>query len=222
MTKQKRIFLILAVIATLVLSIIAVITAIRLQQVGTQPVAPNVPKSKPKAQETINECHKTWTIGELTGTPTSTGTITPTATPTGSGLACTTIDLPGGTSRSQGESIRFLCNGNPAASVTQCRFRFGDGSAEVFDDDCNILHSYASTGTYTISCEVKDANGDWHAASACGGQVEIVSGPTGTPKPTAVPTVAQEKLPSAGGIGQTVGVVVGGIGVLLLGLLMLL
>lgn len=236
MKKQKRVLLILAVIATLVLSIIAVVTAIRLQQIGTQPVAPSVPKSKPKAQET-NQCQKSWTIAEgPSSTPTPTGTLTPTPTPTpgpsatpGGGLACTSIDLPGGTSRTQGENIRFLCHGSTDSSVTQCRFRFGDGSVETFSDSCNVLHSYASTGSYNISCEVKDSGGNWHAASSCAGQLEIVSGPTstptpgsGTPVPTAVPTVPQQQLPSAGGIGQTIGVIVGGVGVILLGLLMLL
>ena len=47
--KQKRVLLILGVAAILLLAIVAIITAIRLQQVGTEPVAPTVPKSKPKA-----------------------------------------------------------------------------------------------------------------------------------------------------------------------------
>ena len=45
-----------------------------------------------------------------------------------------------------------LRSGTPGSDVTQCRFRFGDGSAESLDDDCNILHSYSSVGTYPVSC----------------------------------------------------------------------
>lgn len=45
---------------------------------------------------------------------------------------------------------------------------------------------------------------------------------TNTPRPTTLPTVAQVELPEAGGIDETIGLVVGGIGMLLLGLLLLL
>ena len=58
--KQKRVLLILGVAAILLLAIVAIITAIRLQQVGTEPVAPTVPKSKPKAAEVTSQ--KTWMI----------------------------------------------------------------------------------------------------------------------------------------------------------------
>ena len=69
--KQKRILLILGVVAVLLLAMVAIITAIRLQQVGTEPVAPSVPKSKPRAEEVIptpgpnSACRKTWTIAAV-------------------------------------------------------------------------------------------------------------------------------------------------------------
>jgi hypothetical protein len=66
--------------------------------------------------------------------------------------------------------------------VTQCRFRFGDGSEEAFDDDCNLFHSYSMTGSPEISCEVRAPNGQWKAAGACGGRLEIVAAPTATPE----------------------------------------
>ena len=51
--KTKRLMTIGGVLLILALLIIAVITALRLQQIGTEPVAPSVPKSQPKAQGAI-------------------------------------------------------------------------------------------------------------------------------------------------------------------------
>lgn len=45
---------------------------------------------------------------------------------------------------------------------------------------------------------------------------------TNTPRPTAVPTVTEQTLPEAGGIRETIGLTVGGLGLLLIGLLLLL
>lgn len=247
--KQKRLMTIGGVLLILALLIIAVITALRLQQIGTEPVAPSVPKSKPQAQGAIptpgadSACKKTFQIAQgptLTPTITPTGGASPTATltPTGTGgLVCKDISIAGGTTRKSGEQINFTCNGTPSSDVTQCRFRFGDGSAEILDDDCNVLHSYSTTGTYPVSCEVKDRSGSWKSSGACGGQIEIttVTGsgtPTLTPTkkpsggatsgPTKVPTVPAESLPEAGGFGPTLGVITAGIGAVIMGILLIL
>lgn len=257
--KQKRLMTIGGVLLILALLIIAVITALRLQQIGTEPVAPSVPKSQPKAQAAIptpgadSACQKTFQIAQgptLTPTVTPTGgpspTATPTgaagtATPTGTGLICKDISITGGTTRKTGEQINFTCNGTPGSDVTQCRFRFGDGSADALDDDCNILHSYSSAGTYPVSCEVKDRSGSWKSSGACGGQVEITAvtgsgtpsltptkkstgGPTGTTtsSPTKVPTVPAESLPQAGGLGPTLGAITAGLGAVIIGILLIL
>lgn len=232
------------------LLIIAVITALRLQQIGTEPVAPSVPKSQPKAQAAIptpgadSACRKTFQIAQgptLTPTTTPTGGPSPTATPTGTGLVCKNISITGGTTRKTGEQINFTCNGTPSSDVTQCKFRFGDGSAEALDDDCNILHSYSSAGTYPVSCEVKDRSGSWKSSGACGGQIEITAvtgsgtpsltptkkltgGPTGatTSTPTKVPTVPAESLPQAGGFGPTLGAITAGLGAVIIGILLIL
>lgn len=160
--------LILGVAAVFMLAIVAIVTAIRLQQVGTEPVAPSVPKSKPKAEEVIptpaadSACVKTFQIAlgpTLTPTPTGTltptptGTITPTATPT--------------------------ATATPTGTLTP-----------------------TPTGTLTPT------------ATPTSGQL--------SQGPTAIPTVAQQSLPQAGGILPTVGAVVGGLGIILLGLLLLL
>lgn len=239
------------VLLILALLIIAVMTALRLQQIGTEPVAPSVPKSQPKAQAAIptpgadSVCRKTFQIAQgptLTPTVTPTGGPSPTATPTGgAGLICKDIGITGGTTRKTGEQINFTCNGTPSSDVTQCRFRFGDGSAEVLDDDCNVLHSYSTAGTYPVSCEVKDRSGSWKSSGACGGQIEIkavtgsgtpsltptkklTGGPTGTTtsSPTKVPTVPAESLPQAGGFGPTLGVITAGLGAVIIGILLIL
>ena len=251
--KTKRLMTIGGVLLILALLIIAVITALRLQQIGTEPVAPSVPKSQPKAQGAIptpgsaSACRKTFQIAQgptLTPTVTPTGSPSPTptagvgtATPTGSGLSCSNVSITGGTTRKVGEQINFTCSGTPGSDVTQCRFRFGDGSAESLDDDCNILHSYSSVGTYPVSCEVKDRSGSWKSSGACGGQVEIITATgSGTPSltptkkpsggatsgPTKVPTVPAESLPQAGGFGPTLGVITAGIGAVIMGILLIL
>jgi hypothetical protein len=72
------------IFSTIVLAGIAIFTAIRLYELRSQPVAPNVPSSIPKAAE-LNNCKLSFTITQETptGTPTATPTGTPTATPTG-------------------------------------------------------------------------------------------------------------------------------------------
>ena len=82
---KKNLGLILVFIATIILAAIAVITAIKLYQVGQKPVAPTAPESKPKAVEPTENpvvCQLTFNISTPTATPTETPTTTPTATPT--------------------------------------------------------------------------------------------------------------------------------------------
>ena len=156
----------------LALLIIAVITALKLQQIGTEPVAPSVPKSQPKAQAAIptpgaaSACRKTFQIAQgptLTPTPTGTlvptptGTITPTATPTGT---------PGPTATNTPQPTNTPVPGTPGQPTNT--------------------------------------------------PVPLAQGPT------AIPTVAQQALPQAGGIGQTIGVIVAGLGAVILGILLIL
>lgn len=72
------------ILTTVVLAGIAIFTAIRLYQTRQQPVAPNVPSSKPKADETTAiTCQLIFEIAGPTTVPTVTPTTTATATPTG-------------------------------------------------------------------------------------------------------------------------------------------
>ncbi len=74
--------LILIGLATIVLGIIAVFTAMKLYRTGNQPVAPTAPRPAP-AREPVETCRLVFTVGGVTGTPTPTGRLTPTPTPTG-------------------------------------------------------------------------------------------------------------------------------------------
>lgn len=155
-------------------------------QVGAGPTSTPTPTLTPTPTPTATVTPTPTATVTLTPTPTGTltPTLTPTATPTGtSGLVCQNLDLPGGTTRGLGENIRFVCNGSPQSQVTQCRFRFGDGSDELFDSSCNVFHAYNRAGSYDVSCEVRDSGGSWKAANACGTRLEI--------RPGATPTQAQ-------------------------------
>lgn len=150
----------------LALLIIAVITALKLQQIGTEPVVPSVPKSQPKAQAAIptpgpaSACRKTWTIAQG---PTLTPTPTPTPTPTG-----TLTPTPTGT----------------------------------------LTPTPTSTPTPTLT------------PTGTPGPTSTPGGPTAAPTP--IPTVAQQALPQAGSVGQTIGVIAAGLGAVILGILLIL
>jgi len=85
MIKNKNLFLILISLSTVILGTLAVVTAIKIYQLGKQPVAPNAPCSKPQAE---GACSLTFTVaGPPTATPilptvTPTQEVKPTATPT--------------------------------------------------------------------------------------------------------------------------------------------
>jgi len=72
---------ILILVTTVVLAGVAIFTAVRLYQLRSQPVAPNVPSSFPKAQEVASTCNLAFNLTLTTSSPTPTPTPTPTATP---------------------------------------------------------------------------------------------------------------------------------------------
>ncbi len=76
------------ILATILLAGVAIFTAIRLYQLRTQPVAPNVPSSFPQAAE--NTCTLSFSLAAVTSTPTSTATATATATSTSTATATAT------------------------------------------------------------------------------------------------------------------------------------
>ena len=88
--KKKNLVLVGIILLTIVLAVLSVITALKIKQLGTQPIAPSVPQSEPEAADTIPEippsadsCRKSFTVALApTSTPTPTGTLTPTPTST--------------------------------------------------------------------------------------------------------------------------------------------
>lgn len=85
---------ILILLATLVLGGIAVYTAVRLYQQGTQPVAPNVPGSTPSAADVTQACQAiTFTVATPTPTPTAIASATPSPSPSASPTPTATPSL---------------------------------------------------------------------------------------------------------------------------------
>lgn len=107
------------IIATLVLAGVAVFTAIRLYQLRQQPVAPNVPSSKPKAAAAPKACTAlTFTLGQ---TPTPTPTGSPTSTPTGSPTPTgTPTSTPTGNPTATPTGVPNFCNGT-CGSNSNCQ-----------------------------------------------------------------------------------------------------
>lgn len=114
------------ILATLVLAGIAIFTAIRLYQLRSQPVAPNVPTSFPKAAEIAPKCSLSFTLAMATasptGSPTSSPTGSPTASPTGSPTASPT-GTPAPTPNSCGGTCgsNFNCASNLICYQGFCR-----------------------------------------------------------------------------------------------------
>lgn len=83
---KKNWLLILITLATIGLGVIAIITAIRLNSLGTKPVAPTAPKPAPALEPSPTPgtpCTLNFCITETTPTPTTTVVVTTTPTPTG-------------------------------------------------------------------------------------------------------------------------------------------
>lgn len=101
---KKNWLLLVVTSATVLLAVLAIMTAIKIRQLG--PVAPNVPQRTPEAavseRNPVAACRLTFSLGGTTPTPTPTGsptptptgtpgpTPTPTATPTGTPTATPT------------------------------------------------------------------------------------------------------------------------------------
>lgn len=114
---------IVIILATVILAGVAVFTAIRLYQLRSQPVAPNVPSSMPEAATTnvgrcsalafsLNTGSPTPTPSETT-TPTPTSTPTPTTTPNSCNGTCqTNAGCAAGLTCFNGSCRNPLCTGN--------------------------------------------------------------------------------------------------------------
>ena len=117
---RKNIITILIILVTVILAGVAVYTAFRLYQLRQQPVAPNVPTSRPGAQEAspspspavTNTCSLAITLG-ATATPTP--TPTPTPAPECNDTCTTNADCPSDMTCSNG-----LCRHPDCVSESDC------------------------------------------------------------------------------------------------------
>jgi hypothetical protein len=150
---------------TVILAGVAIFTAFRLYQLRSQPVAPNVPSSIPKAQVTTtaptSACSLSFTISATT-TPTPTGTSTATPTPTGTSTATPT---PTGTPNS--------CNGTCGSN-----------------SNCNSgLYCYIESGKTTGYCRNTSCPTDTDCV--CSGTATPTATPAALPQSgTGWPTIA--------------------------------
>lgn len=89
--QKSKITTIGIILTTIILAGVAIFTAIRLYQTREVAVAPNVPSSKPRAQE-VSSCSLsfTLTLSTATATATSTATSTSSSSPTATSTATST------------------------------------------------------------------------------------------------------------------------------------
>ena len=107
------------ILVTILLAGIAIFTALRLYQTRDVAVAPNVPSSKPKAQEVVNTCQLSFTLTVAISTPTATATATSTSTSSSSPTATpTSTATPTATSTPTPTPVP-QCN-NSCTSNSQC------------------------------------------------------------------------------------------------------
>ncbi len=171
---KKNLTIIGIIISTVVLAILSVMTAIRIKNLGTRPVAPSVPESKPKAEELIPDsltpvpaCKSTLQATALTPSPTPEVSLTPTATLTPGPSSTPTpgpssTPTPGPSStpgpgpycdylhadKANGNApltVNFEGKGYEVTRVKGFRFTFGDGEKKEF------FGSYSSSQVQEVS-----------------------------------------------------------------------
>lgn len=245
---KKTVFIVIALVASIVVGILAILTAIRLTT--QQPVAPTAPQLKPQASEPTtvpsNTCRVEFTLNPSptpSSGPSSTPTLTPSPTPKDNvGPKCTSLSA----SPTTGDApllVTFVASGydNNDGYVAGFEFTFGDGDTKKIEqtfntnDSYTIEHSYAKVGTYVASVRVKDNNGSWSdVPDVCKQTITVRgTGPSVTQTPQLSPTIVSEvipsptteaaipKVPQAGNFIPTILSIVGGALILAVGVLAL-
>jgi hypothetical protein len=224
---KKNLSIILIGVSTLVLAIIAIVTAVKIYQSGTKPIAPNVPESKPAAQTVpaaTSKCTLAFNLTLPTGTVTPTTTSTPTPTPTpllGCYHACETItDCESG----------FECQevaGSKKCVVPSCP----DERDCVCNKACWGLCSNNNECGNGNVCRLTEGTSSRCVNPSCVTEKDcncnIVSTPTPTKSTrlvlTPTPTVIVEpELPKAGSPFPTISIFIGGLILLLIPLLLMI
>ncbi|HET7099216.1 MAG TPA: hypothetical protein VFI61_03225 [Patescibacteria group bacterium] len=178
----------LIILATLVLAGVAIFTAIRLYQLRSQPVAPNVPSSIPKAQEVTptvppSSCVLTFSL-VATASPSPTPTATPvpqcndvctTSAQCSSGLTC---NIPTGATTGNCRNTQCLTE----ADCT-CATATPTATPVPTPNSCNGTCGSNSNCANGLICSqgfCRNPSCTTSANCACSG----TPGPTGTPAPT--------------------------------------
>lgn len=164
------------ILTTLILAGVAIFTAVRLYQLRSQPVAPNVPSSKPKAQE-ASSCSLSFTIGTTvtatptvtsTATPTSTSTSVPTPTDNATQTPTATPTTPAGTPNSCGGTCGSNSN---CGSDLICYQGFCRNSSCVFETDCSCAGAPTPT-----QASLPNSGTEWPTILSIGVGVFVIVG----------------------------------------------
>ncbi len=159
---KNKITVIGIVLTTIILAGVAIFTAIRLYQTRSTAVAPNVPSSKPAAQE-INTCSLSFTLSVSTPTATSTATATATSTSTSSSSPTTTSSSsssPTATSTSSATATanpqcNYACTSNAnCPSGLMCYIPSGSTTGNCRNTQC-LTESDCTCAVATSTATVK-------------------------------------------------------------------
>lgn len=237
---KNKITLIISVV-TFVLAGIAIFTALKLYQLGQQPVAPNVPGSKPQAHDLTNpSCNAfTFAIATPTPTPTPTPTVTPTPTPSPtpspspspvpqcSSSCSVDSDCPSSMTCYVGVCRNPSCNtetscicATPTPTPTETPTptpTSPTGPANACNGTCGSDNNCIS-GLY---CYITSGNSGYCRNPRCGTATDCNCPNTSVPNnPTSPTNSPAPQVPVAGDITPTI--VISGLGILLLSALVLL
>lgn len=243
---KKNWLLILITLATAGLGVIAIITAIRLNSLGTKPVAPTVPKPAPAAEP---QCKLTFTVSEITSTPTPTGAVTVTPTPTGGvtttptptgGVTATPTPTGAVTTTPQPTPTPITSCYNVCTSNSDCRSGLtcqqvrGVGDKKCLNSTCETESDCVCNKNCWEVCGHDSECAPDHSCVQIGTvkhcvryqpctTEETCCGVPTKPPTTATPTiyVAKVEVPEAGFIPPTLLMLGGGIGVVIASLLLL-
>lgn len=238
---KKNWLLILITLATVGLGVIAIITAIRLNSLGTKPVAPTVPKPAPALEPsptpgtpcTINFC-----ITETTPTPTTTIVVTTTPTPTGGITTTPTPTAPTATTTPQPTPTPIISCYNLCSSDSDCRSGLvcqqveGRGDKKCVNSKCETESDcVCNKNCWDICGHDSECPADHSCVQIgtlkrcvryqpCTTEAECCGVPT---KPPVTPTsyVAKVEVPEAGFTPPTFLAIFGGIGAVIASLLLL-
>jgi len=193
-------------VITLTMLAASMILGYKLKSLGTKPITPSAPQSKPLAQADplagitpVLSCKLNFIVSTASPTPPSS---TPTVTPSG-----TVTPLPTGTVVPGGSycdlltanpnsgalplTVRFTGKGYDTTKIKGYRFTFGDGEKMEYMGNFNSLHIqeaqyiYTKVGTFTARLEILDAGDHYRTREECRKIITVTK--SGLPSPTISP-----------------------------------